>query len=57
MNETSDKTHPAANVVDGDITTWWQSPPISRGLKYNRVTLEIDLVQVIAFFVPICWVI
>jgi hypothetical protein len=34
------------NVVDGDISTWWQSPTISRGLKYNRVTLSIDLVQV-----------
>ena len=31
--------------MDGDITTWWQSPPISRGLKYNRVTLSIDLQQ------------
>ena len=32
--------------MDGDISTWWQSPTISRGLKYNRVTLSIDLVQV-----------
>lgn len=41
----SDKQHPGSNAVDGDITTWWQSPPISRGLKYNRVTLSIDLQQ------------
>lgn len=31
--------------MDGDISTWWQSPPISRGLKYNKVTLSIDLQQ------------
>jgi hypothetical protein len=44
--EISDKAHPAQNAVDGDTTTWWQSPTISRGLNYNRVTLSIDLQQV-----------
>ena len=44
-NETSDKTHPGSNVVDGDTRTWWQSPPISRGLRYNKVTMDIDLQQ------------
>ncbi len=44
-NASTEKAHPASNVVDGDVSTWWQSPPISRGLKYNRVTLEIDLQQ------------
>ena len=39
------KTHGPMNAVDGDISTWWQSPPISRGRKYNRVDLEIDLLQ------------
>lgn len=39
--EDSEKAHPGSNAVDGDINTWWQSPPISRGLKYNRVTLAI----------------
>ena len=42
----TDKSHPGAMVVDGDVSSWWQSPPISRGLKYNRVTLDIDLQQV-----------
>ena len=42
----SSKAHPGSNAVDGDTTTWWQSPAISRGLKYNRVTLSIDLGQV-----------
>ena len=38
-------SHPVSNVVDGRSDTWWQSPAISRGLKYNRVTLDIDLQQ------------
>ena len=42
----SSKAHPGSNAVDGDTTTWWQSPSISRGRKYNRVTLSIDLGQV-----------
>ena len=41
-----DKAHPALNAVDGDTDTWWQSPPISSGPKYNKVTLAIDLQQV-----------
>ena len=43
----TDKSHPGSMVVDGDVSSWWQSPPISRGLKYNRVTLDIDLQQVL----------
>ena len=31
--------------MDGDRDTWWQSPTISRGLKYNRVDLSINLQQ------------
>ena len=31
--------------MDGDISSWWQSPSISRGRKYNRIDLEIDLLQ------------
>ena len=47
-NETiTDKSRPGSMVVDGDVSSWWQSPPISRGLKYNRVTLDIDLQQVL----------
>ena len=40
-----EKAHPVSNVVDGRSDTWWQSPAISRGLKYNKVTLDIDLQQ------------
>ena len=39
------QSHPGSNAVDGDRETWWQSPPISRGLKYNRVDLSINLQQ------------
>ena len=47
------KVHGPSSAVDGDISTWWQSPPISRGRKYNRVDLEIDLLQrfQVAYFV------
>jgi len=40
-----DKMHPAQYAVDG-AETWWQSPPLSRGVKYNEVNLTIDLGQV-----------
>jgi hypothetical protein len=40
-----DKRHPAEFAVDG-AETWWQSPPLSRGVKYNEVNLTIDLGQV-----------
>ncbi|KAK4877517.1 hypothetical protein RN001_010023 [Aquatica leii] len=39
-----DKLHPASFAVDG-AETWWQSPPLSRGMKYNEVNLTIDLGQ------------
>lgn len=39
------KWHPAENAIDGS-TRWWQSPPLSRGSKYNEVNLTIDLGQV-----------
>ena len=39
------KIHGPKNAVDGDISSWWQSPPISRGRKYNKIDLEIDLLQ------------
>ncbi|KAJ3649571.1 hypothetical protein Zmor_021307 [Zophobas morio] len=43
-----DKMHPPEFAVDG-METWWQSPPLSRGMKYNEVNLTIDLGQVSAF--------
>lgn len=41
----ADKRHPPEYAVDG-TETWWQSPPLSRGSKYNEVNLTIDLGQV-----------
>lgn len=40
-----DKNHPPENAIDGTIA-WWQSPPLSRGNKYNEVNLTIDFGQV-----------
>ncbi|VVC44657.1 Hypothetical protein CINCED_3A025090 [Cinara cedri] len=39
-----DKAHPPEYAVDGQ-ETWWQSPPLSRGMKYNEINLTIDLGQ------------
>ncbi|CAH1963957.1 unnamed protein product [Acanthoscelides obtectus] len=39
-----DKRHPPEYAVDG-METWWQSPPLSRGMKYNEVNLTIELGQ------------
>ena len=41
----SAKSHPAVMATDG-TENWWQSPPLSRGLKYNEVNLTVDLGQV-----------
>lgn len=39
------KAHPAEYAIDG-TENWWQSPPLSRGMKYNEVNLTIDFGQV-----------
>lgn len=39
------KNHNATKAIDG-IETWWQSPPLSRGSKYNEVNLTIAFGQV-----------
>uniref|UniRef100_W4VRR7 Putative response to misfolded protein n=1 Tax=Corethrella appendiculata TaxID=1370023 RepID=W4VRR7_9DIPT len=39
-----DKAHPAQYAIDG-TENWWQSPPLSRGSKYNEVNLTIDFGQ------------
>ncbi|XP_014209765.1 laminin subunit alpha isoform X2 [Copidosoma floridanum] len=39
-----DKRHPPEYAVDG-METWWQSPPLSRGKKYEEVNLTINLGQ------------
>ncbi|XP_050301015.1 laminin subunit alpha [Anthonomus grandis grandis] len=41
---TPGKNHPPEYAVDGK-ETWWQSPPLSRGMKYQEVNLTIDLGQ------------
>lgn len=38
-------SHPASQAVDG-TEKWWQSPPLSRGLKYNEVNFTIPFGQV-----------
>ncbi|XP_033329969.2 laminin subunit alpha [Megalopta genalis] len=42
--ENPEKKHPPEYAVDG-METWWQSPPLSRGMKYNEVNLTINLGQ------------
>ena len=44
--DTVDQNHPPGQALDGR-ETWWQSPPLSRGLDFNRVNLTINLGQVI----------
>lgn len=39
-----EKRHPPEYAVDG-MERWWQSPPLSRGMKYNEVNLTINLEQ------------
>uniref|UniRef100_A0A663MGQ6 Laminin subunit alpha 3 n=1 Tax=Athene cunicularia TaxID=194338 RepID=A0A663MGQ6_ATHCN len=38
------KAHPVTNAIDG-TERWWQSPPLSMGLKYNEVNVTLDLRQ------------
>lgn len=40
-----DRSHPPEYAIDG-TSNWWQSPPLSRGMKYNEVNLTIDFGQV-----------
>ncbi|XP_050097931.1 laminin subunit alpha isoform X1 [Anopheles aquasalis] len=39
-----EKNHPPEYAIDG-TQNWWQSPPLSRGMKYNEVNLTIDFDQ------------
>ena len=34
---------PASNVVDGDPTSSWLSPPLSAGEQFRRVSVDLDL--------------
>ncbi len=40
-----DQSHPAVYALDG-TERWWQSPPLSRGLEFNKINLTVDLGQV-----------
>ncbi|XP_063216579.1 laminin subunit alpha-1 [Bacillus rossius redtenbacheri] len=41
-----DSPHPPRCAADGDPGTWWQSPSLQRGARYEWVTLTLDLRQV-----------
>ncbi|KAF4024914.1 hypothetical protein G4228_016858 [Cervus hanglu yarkandensis] len=38
------KAHPVTNAIDGS-ERWWQSPPLSSGMQYNKVNVTLDLGQ------------
>jgi laminin alpha 1/2 len=40
------KTHGPANAVDNATGTWWQSPSLHNGDRYQYVTITVDLKQV-----------
>lgn len=48
----SEMAHPPQYAIDG-TERWWQSPPLSRGTKYNEVNLTIDLGQVSTLLVSL----
>lgn len=43
------ESHPVEYAIDGS-EKWWQSPPLSRGMKYNEVNLTINFGQVSTFW-------
>ena len=45
----SSRTHSPESAVDG-TERWWQSPPLSRGMRFNEVNFTINLGQVGLFF-------
>lgn len=49
----TENSHPAEYMVDGS-PSWWQSPPLSRGMQYNEVNITIDLEQ--EFHVAYVWI-
>lgn len=44
--DTFTKDHSIKYAIDG-TERWWQSPPLSRGLQYQKVNITIDLGQVV----------
>ena len=47
------RDHSIEYAIDG-TERWWQSPPLSRGLQYQRVNITIDLGQVKFHHRPQC---
>lgn len=47
-DNTVGKRHPIEFAVDGS-NQWWQSPTLAKGMKYEWVTITIDLRQVISY--------
>ncbi|CAI9728190.1 laminin subunit alpha-like [Octopus vulgaris] len=47
------ESHPADYAVDG-TENWWQSPPLSRGIEYNKVNFTVELGQ--EFQVSYIWI-
>lgn len=47
------RDHSIEYAIDG-TERWWQSPPLSRGLQYQRVNITIDLGQVKVLHRPRC---
>lgn len=47
------RDHSIEYAIDG-TERWWQSPPLSRGLQYQRVNITIDLGQVKFHHHPRC---
>jgi len=45
-------SHKAVYAIDG-TERWWQSPPLSRGVRFNEVNLTIDLGQVSIISLPL----
>ena len=46
------RNHPIEYAIDG-TEKWWQSPPLSRGRKYQQVNITIDLGQVSGQILPL----
>jgi len=40
------KRHNISNVLDSNPARWWQSPTLTRGDRYEYVTISLDLKQV-----------
>jgi laminin alpha 1/2 len=43
--------HPISNAIDG-TNSWWQSPTLQNGRRYEFVTITLDLKQVCANISP-----